>query len=523
MKTIYADTGAGGTNWSCIAITDANGMPEKGGVVLKDLIHDGHHFAKEIRLIAAWVTVDVLDVAGTVIGAETTRVLLRSTGAMTASPIEVLNSFPMWDRLARNPRKTRKILGSAYDALDFKKFFISNANHAGYGLRIKYSGSPGAFDHLKNFEFDRLDVSQMFLFSHYGINPPHEPGGVLTAARFHPMIKYAFVPNPKFNAMAERRVLTSIRFDYRMQLYLDALHDEKDAIASNGSNVGVFRDTDILNLVYGGLFAVGAGQVEDVIFTGAEKPLIYELTAPGLAKGASTYPPGPIAPYSRTEEYQMPPVIRCWDNVHWWGGGVGKNIISTPGAFHAAHLHWRWGEITTNAPHGTEGHFSPGGVPATIRGNFLNSYGVLVDPQIWIQSVRFAVTQNDPKLDPDRGASVSDMSSPDWKATFQGLRSSPLDISNPSDIVLWYSVEVHRTVTVPSLTVQNFEMGAAPIATNYPGGTYTCGTHGTIFIHGLFFAHEAEKTSDTIGARHKLYMPTNEKTVRAARKWERTP
>jgi hypothetical protein len=32
-----------------------------------------------------------------------------------------------------------------------------------------------------------------------------------------------------------------------------------------------------------------------------------------------------------------------WDNIHWWGGYKKFHIPSAPEAFHAAHLHWRWG------------------------------------------------------------------------------------------------------------------------------------------------------------------------------------
>jgi len=515
MKTIYADTGTGGTNWSCVARTDAGGIAEKGGVVLQDVLHDGHHFAKDIRLLVIWLFIDILDPAGNVISKEASRVFLRGSGAMTASPIEELKTLSI-----SNPMfKGWGSLDGARESLDFAKFFTAKTNHAGYGLRVKYAGKTGQFAYLKNFEFDHIDVTQLFLLSHYGLSPPHEPGGVLTAARFHPMINYAFAPNPTFNPMLERRVLTSVRFDYRMQLYLDALYDKKDAIATNGQNAGVFRDDDTLDLLVGGASLVGITSVEDVIFTAAEKPLLYELTAPGLAKGASSYPAGPIAPVNQIE-ISAPARIMCWDNVHWWGGGVGKNIISTPGAFHAAHLHWRWGGIGGAAPHGSDSQFGPGGVPAGIRGNFLNSYGVLVDPRIWIQSVRFAVTLNDPKLDPDQVAKLDDLTNTDWKQTFQGLRASPSDIANPSDLVLWYSVEVHRSVTVPSLEQTSYAAGAGPVTRSFPGGTFTCGTEGTIFIHGIFFAHEPEQTSSKIGARSPFYMPRRASLI--PRNWERT-
>jgi hypothetical protein len=93
------------------------------------------------------------------------------------------------------------------------------------------------------------------------------------------------------------------------------------------------------------------------------------------------------------------------NNLHWWGGGIGKDIISPPGAFHTAHLHWRWGSVSAFAPHGGQPQFGPGGVPSSVQGNVLDGYGVLVDPAIWIQTVRFAVTLNDLKLDPTGAAS----------------------------------------------------------------------------------------------------------------------
>jgi hypothetical protein len=510
MKTPYSDTGKGGTNWSLNAITDTSSLPQVGGLVLKDIQHDGHNFAKDVRLIAFWVFVDVLDSDGHLIKREGAQYFLRASGNMTATTVQELRPTPV-----KFPYfGPADVLSGAADALNFEAFFRKGVNQTGYGLRVDYTGKPGMFGALPNFEFDSVDISQIFLFSHYGMTPPHEPGGVLTAARMHPMVKFEFHKNSGYDTTKDHRRLSSIRFDYRMQLYLDAFYSSVNAAANSGNYAGAFRDTESPSVLVGAAFLAGLADVSSLLFEAVEKPLVFEITAPGLSKGASSFPTGPVSAFMNS----IPPTTACWDNLHWWGAGVGKTMISTPGAFHAAHLHWRWGQIAQAAPHGGQAQFGPGGVPSSVRGNFLGGYGVLVDPSIWIQSVRFAVTVNDAKLDPDRpGVSLKDLSNIDWKQSFLLLRSQPNDISNPSDIVLWDSIEVHRDVTVPSVTIFT-----PPNYTTYPGGSFTAGTAGTIFIHGFFFAHEPEQTAKTIGARSPLYWPSTETTIRSARAWFRT-
>jgi hypothetical protein len=50
---------------------------------------------------------------------------------------------------------------------------------------------------LDNCEYSGLSIEQRFLFSRYSDEPPHEPGGALAAARFHPLIYYEFTRNPR--------------------------------------------------------------------------------------------------------------------------------------------------------------------------------------------------------------------------------------------------------------------------------------------------------------------------------------
>jgi hypothetical protein len=209
-----------------------------------------------------------------------------------------------------------------------------------------------------------------------------------------------------------------------------------------------------------------ATSVSEGIFEALEKPLVLEIIAPGLVNGLPVFEAKDLA--------GKPVTLRCWDNVHLWGSrGPGAPLISAPGAFHCAHMHWRWGAAAK--PAGQDKRFNPGIWPDRLRsqGKVNGMWGPLVDPAIWIQTIRIAVTKNDPRLDPDR-VGPGGTSTKDWSAAFMpGLRPVPEDISQGEDIVLWYSAEIHRELT-------------------YDGETFQSASGGTVFIHGIFFAHDAE-------------------------------
>jgi hypothetical protein len=508
MQTTFSDTASGGTGWSAVAVTDASSRPERGGLVLKNIRHSGHNLARDVRVVKIWLMVEVVNASGAVTANEAYWFVLDSSGYFTASAVQELRPTPT----TLPGGVVVDVLRGAADALTFDTYFRGARGHIGYGLRVDYTGRTGMFGSIANFEFSGMDVSQIFLFAHHGTSPPHEPSGALPAARFHPMLKYKLIANPSYDTTREHRRLSSIRFDYRMHHKLDALHSTVDAEPPSGNNAGLFRDTEGISLIVGLGVLTGVTGAERLVFESVEKPVVLEVTAPGLAKGASAFPTGPVSAYMS----KTPSVFRCWDNVHWWGSGVGSNIISSPGAFHAAHMHWRWGQAVQGAAHGGLPVFGPGGAPAAVRGSFLGSWGVLVDPRIWIQSIRVAVVLNEASLDPDRGANIDDMSRGDWKTVFTRLRATPSDIFNPSDIVLWYSVEVHRTVTVPSITVFT-----PPNYTTYPGGTFAGGTEGVVCIHGIFFAHSPEQTGLAVGSRNTQHWPNSPAAIRRAGQWFR--
>lgn len=498
MRTSYSDRASGGTGWSAVAVTNSAGKPEPGGLVLKDIRHDGHNLARDIRMLRMLLTVEVVDASGSVTGLEAYWFELDDARFFTATAV------------GEHRPSGGSLTGAGDIVAPFSTYFGSTGAQTGYALRVEYAGRAGMFGRVTNFEFAKMDAVQTFLFSHHGTSPAHEPSGALPAARLHPLLNYGFVANAAYDTTIEHRRLQSIRFDYRLHLAIDATHTAVDASPPDGNNAGLFRDHDTFSLARGAL-ALASG-AEHFVFEAVEKPAVLEVVAPGLAKGAASFPTGPVS----ANMNRVPAINQCWDNVHWWGSGVGSNIISSPGAFHAAHIHWRWGGIAAIAPQGGGAQFGPGGAPSAVRGNFLNSYGILVDPRIWIQSIRFAVTLNDPAIDPDRGVALADLSRVDWKTRFTGLRTTPSDIFSPQDIVLWYSTEVHRTVTVPSITVFT-----PPNYTSFPGGSFTAGTQGVVFLHGIFFAHSAERTGRTVGSRNTQHWPNSVSSIRSAGQWFR--
>ena len=236
------------------------------------------------------------------------------------------------------------------------------------------------------------------------------------------------------------------------------------------------------------------------------------MTAPGLLKG---FPDGRLlAPDSAAPEGN----VRCWDNVHWWGARrPGEPLISTPGAFHAAHIHWRWGSVLESAKKigllKTGRHFDPDTWSDEIGTSLLPP---LVDPGIFMQTIRIAVTKNHARLNPERTRLV-DLSDSPWESLFEtGDSPPPEDIHDGGDIVLWYSSEVHREVTIHqkdwrlhfATTVDKMRFGAA--------------SSGTVFLHGIFFAHNAEpgffsKAGDT----KPHYRPRSESEIERKKKWFR--
>jgi hypothetical protein len=340
------------------------------------------------------------------------------------------------------------------------------------------------------------------------------------------LIKFEFTSNNGVDRKKTFFRVASIRFDYRLHLFIDRHYEIETSANSSqiGNQAGLFRDNESIGVGGGsrglikGLFEwSGTGAAASrASFAVAEKPLVLEVVAPGLTEGLAI---------DAIRSTKAPVNVQtCWDNLHWWGARPpGSPLISTPGGFHAAHIHWRWGGALDTASillpksvgRSTYPEIDTSGVPTAVQSHPWagGSLRTLVDPKIWIQSIRVAVVKNEKSLDPNQpGVQLQNLSKEDWQTLFTGLPRAPTDIYNGDDIILWYSTEVHRATRLPAVYFNG----------THPAGVYYSGPSGTVFLHGIFFAHDAEKTQFGVGDTGPQHWPNGVSAVRQAAKWYRT-
>jgi hypothetical protein len=170
-------------------------------------------------------------------------------------------------------------------------------------------------------------------------------------------------------------------------------------------------------------------------------------------------------------------IKNTWDNIHWWGGFKKTHIPSAPGAFHAAHIHWRWGLFIQQ--------FSS---QKQFKGTHLG--GPLIDPNIRLQTMKFAIAKN-----------TNTIINREFEKSFIKNQNLPQIVKDGTNICLWISLSANRDNTKPLF-------------------------QGTFFIHGIFFAHDIEPSyfSNRIfqriasGTRKEEYIP-----AKPAQVWVRNP
>jgi hypothetical protein len=516
------------TGWSFECLTDAGQKPIEGGLALKDVRHDRHNFARDIRTVGVWITIEVVDKSGEILF-DTPVLYILGSSDFTTSPVRILDPKPIANPLAGKAPgipKTFMWLKEADTALYFAEYFKDpSGNYVATGVAASYT-APQLFRAFDNCEYLGINMEQIFLFSRYGNDLAHEPSGALNAARCHPLLHYELLKNPAYDEKKSPfSRLVRIRFDYRLHLFLDRHHDtaENAKLRQYGNQAGLFADSDSLGRTVAGVVRKGIpapwshsgtfrrGKSYGA-FESVEKPLVLEIAAPGLYYGF------PRIHGTGTDRSAPALDLHCWDNVHWWGGrGPGEPIISAPGAFHAAHLHWRWGGAIGLGKAGSGGQFNPPTWPAKLLAQGLSAWGPLVDPGIFIQSIGVAITKNDAALDPNQGAKPRDLTKDNWGDLFHGLRAKPTKIVDGEDLVLWYSTEVNRSITVSTHPERGRNDGMPPTK-------FVTGSAGTVFLHGIFFAHEAEATwfgSIKVGTTDPEYRPRSAKEISDDGEWFR--
>lgn len=502
--------------------------------ILSDIKHDGHSFAKELRVLGIWANIATVDMKSGLTKFENKFYPFndetdKNGKKFAISDVQVINCQPTKKPKSESVLKFLKT--KSQEAMAFSSYFERNgANAIGFAISVKYVCNDLFYDEM-NCKHRGISVEQIFLFSRYSNIPAHEPTGCLSAARCHPMVKYRLLDNTLHDpADSQFSKISSLRFDYRIHLCVDEIYGERSLNGKSGGNqAGLFADGDnrydpvravkgLISFVStlwskferdGPLgfpseivTAVNSG-VSKGLFSAVEKPLALEIVAPGLIKG---FPYFTISAGIETE------TVQCWDNLHWWGSkGPGGKLISAPGAFHCVHWHWRWG-ATAALQSGAASNvlFNP----QTTRQDGLGSmWGPLVDPRIYSQTIRMAVIKNS-NISYEADAKL--MSLENWASLFLSKYDDknaekarpPSYLYDGYDIVLWLSITVYDSLQNNS-------------AKNYNEKRVIDINHGTVFINGFYFAHDAEKISFKKGDSDPHHWPATLLEIRAAKQWTR--
>lgn len=473
-------------------------MTDKGGLVIQTVSHLPYRLANDIRLTSIWVNPDDENKKQIHLGDNDFFSIDNKDNYETSSEI---TSEPPFDK---------------YPKLK--------------GLQAKYTSKKFVYEDDNDKDDAKIEITQKFVFTKYDKNPPHEPGGVLTAARLFPLTQFKYTG----------KKVKSIRFDYRLNLSLNYfLVDKKTGkdlgdplltdfvdidsipiterfkVSGRPNKTGIFRDQESIK--------TPPSKDLDALFRALEKPVLFEILGTGLINGI----PGTLKEVLIDKEETPFPsdvivtdvIPNTWDNIHQWSGYKQfKKSPSTPGAFHAAHIHWRWGNTASNPNFLEESiiylgnGLSMGAVgEIQFKGEKVVEYigGPLIDPKIPNQSIKFAISKANPSTPPKSNGKSrkanDNPSEPKFEELFLDLNTNkplPEDISIGDDVVIWISITVkNEPIKKPFETKfvnppSNF---IPPISNlNFPVSSPTPQSfNGNVFIHGLYFAHEPESLQNT--------------------------
>lgn len=468
------------------------GWSPQGGLALKNVYHNGYSFAKDIRVVSIWV-----------FPKDTKR--FKPKQLVLGAPDFIQQ--PIKDhQLPFSPNVSKAIKAP----LNFSSYNTETA------LEVKWVSTKPVFEDA-NGKSRHLWITQTYIFSDYNDEPRHEPSGVLMAARLFPITTVYYGDE-------QDGYIASVRIDYRLHLNLDGTLNYKvnevfNKLIKNNpdrfklknfpNQAGAFKDFDdpIIAAAKG---IITKSTNASNIFSAVEKPLLLEICGTGLLNGSNVLD---------TNKYG-------WDNIHWWGfRGEGQPIISAPGGFHAAHLHWRWGAITQLI--NKDKQFKTG-IPEEVK-NYdekkKSIEGALVDPSNWIQDIKFAIAKNISTRTPDEtNSNLKALSTENFFDLFQANNlPNPENIEKGDDLVLWYSIEAKKDTTITKTTTD--EKGKTLTSLKKVNASIS----GKYFIQGIFFAHEAEKSNikianvevGMIGTTEAQYFPQNKSVILKSKKWER--
>lgn len=511
-KFTEADTMGTGWSFDCVIASAGSGKPGRGGLVLKNIRHQGYNYAKEMRVAGIRVNYMTVDKKSDTPFVPESMVLELGETFFEVSEIKVLSpkivqkAVPLMDMKPIGPGTDLSLDNSSLTkrTLGFRHYPFM------FGLEVTYTSRPSLFDKITNFDKKGLVVTQTILFSHYSNKPSHEPTGGLSAARIHPLVTTKFTGNKDFDKKLDVYAYANgIRYDYYIHLSLDRILSSMDSPVyfpsgiNYGNSAAVFKDNEGTGLKKVGEAAKEGfvkriyAATEKILFAAVEKPIVKEICAYGLRYGV------PFTEYKGKPE-------PTWDNIHWWGTHQHADYtISAPGAFHAAHIHWRWGGVALSLSE--EPQYLNKGLPANSQ--FAQA---LVDPTCAAQTIQFAIVHHQKKYD-HHGSILDHICREKFSDVFGTSMNEPGEIPRTgfslekSNLVMWYSV------TAEKLQMDN---------------GVSSGLDGTLFLHGMFFPHEfdpimqvmgsVKAKSPTIGDKQPLYYPSSKEDILSqSGNWER--
>jgi len=480
-------------------------MLPKGGLVLQSIRHNKYFLANDVRVARIWVnSEDEVNSKNFYLGTDDFDVTdPTSTGEPTSFPfvdVYEIKSLPPFDVF--------------YDAIP--------------GIRAVYKTKNKVFGDNDDKDDDYLTITQSYSFTLYKKSPAHEPGGVLTAARIFPLIKFSY----------GGKKIKSLRVDYRFNFSLDfffpitksnVLQGDNGLLNINAINkatfkeqgvifdvrpnmAGIFRDNEEIPSATETNFGFSNPDISAIFFA-AEKPVQNEILGNGLLDGLpgikDTLPiagsdegsgiPGTTFVESLTET--------TWDNLHQWSGYKSyKKLPSSPGAFHALHMHWRWGRVVSDPSVDNIKLWIKNILPEAGKPQFKgvevfnNVGGPLLDPKIPNQTIKFAITKITAPIGLGKDWSAANNPS---ERKFENLffvnKDSARPINEGDDIAFWLSVLVKRVNLKEPFS-------------------------GTTCIHGLYFPHEPEPTTEVGNpAFFTIDKPLLQPKRSSYKSWERNP
>src|SRR5512141_1719065 len=103
MATQTVSKSNAATGWTFDLVQDSAGGPAPGGLILKNIRHDGHNYARDVRVIGIWLRFDEVDhTSGKVLSSTSRFITLDTQWFQAMAQIKELNASPTATRGAED-------------------------------------------------------------------------------------------------------------------------------------------------------------------------------------------------------------------------------------------------------------------------------------------------------------------------------------------------------------------------------------------------------------------------------------